>query len=57
MVSRVCWFRMCFIRAQNSGACGVGSIVIIVLRFCQGKSFPDFGETGLGAVIWPPGAE
>ena len=48
---------MCSICAKNSGACSVGGIVIVVMRFLQGQAVPDFGETGLGDVIWPPGPE
>ena len=48
---------MCSICAKTLGACVVDSIVIIVLRFFQGQALSDFGETGLGTVIWPPGPE
>ena len=48
---------MCSICAQTLGAGGVGGIVMIVLRFCLGKELPDFGETGLGTVVWPTGTE
>ena len=54
---RVIWSRMCSICAQTSGACRVGGIVIVVLRFRRGKAVPDFGETGLVTVVWPPGLE
>ena len=43
--------------AQTVGSCGVVGIVIVVLRFLRGQAVPDFGETGLVTVIWPPGPE
>ena len=48
---------MCPICAKTLGACGVGGIVIVLLRFLQGQAVPDFGEIGLGTVVWPPGPE
>ena len=48
---------MCYICAQNSGACLVDGILMIDLRFCQGQELPDFGETGLGIVMWLLGME
>ena len=48
---------MCSICAQTSGAGGVGGIVMIVLGFLLGKALPDFGETGLGTVVWQTGPE
>ena len=48
---------MCSICAQNFSACVVGGIVIVVLRFFRGQALPDFGETGLGTVVWPPRPE
>ena len=43
--------------AQNLGACGFDSIVMIVPRFSLGQALLDFGETGLGIVVWPPGPD
>ena len=30
---------------------------MIALRFRQGQAFPEFGETGLGIVVWLLGIE
>ena len=38
--------------AQTLGASAVDVIVMIVLRFRQGQALQDFGETGLGIVVW-----
>ena len=48
---------MCDICAQTLGAGGVGGIVMIVLRFRLGQALPEFGETGMSNVVWPPGPE
>ena len=48
---------MCYICAQTSGACAVDGIVMLALRFCLGQALPEFGETGMGIVVWLPGLE
>ena len=48
---------MCSICAQTLGAGRVGGIVMIFLRFCLGQVLSDFGETGMGTIVWPPGPE
>ena len=48
---------MCSICEKTSGACGVGGTLGFVMRFCRGQALPDFGETGMGTVVWPPGLE
>ena len=57
IVGQVHWRRMCSICAQTSGACLVGGTLVVALRFCRGQALSDFGETGIGIVIWPPGLE
>ena len=42
---------------QTSGVDVVDGIVMIVLRFFLGQALPDFGETGPGTFVWPPGPE